>query len=827
MFQFLDDFLKTKNKEKQKEEEHDKDSIWEFLKTQEQVLSIRPSIDYFDQHEKFYEHLDVPLYTISNSFSLLHKPTEIQQRFLSWALKKEYIFNPNEKPFVSKYNWIPFLNQKHMVYGGGSGDKCGTGKSFEALCLISENTPTLSSNDLYDVVNNATLIVAPSNVLEMSWKKELDKHVPSDLFDIIFYTGPNRKKKLEDLKKSIQVSDKTSNWPNDWKQTVQKYWPKKPFQEPSIVKIKEKSELKSTTFLNIDEIQQLDYNHERKSSLFQGKKPLVILTSYETISYELENKETRKEGLFDIIKVWWRIILDESHSIRNLNSKRYNYIQKLRGINKWCMSATLFVNRPDDLFPMFQFLGVFDTFSSWKEQIIQYPDRLDTLMNEYCMSRDSKIYIDCKKDERYVQVRMDPLQKIIYSSYYQKISKEFKIITSHIKNIPKCSGYKNILRRLRNKVDNQVLRLLQISNHPYTAFHNLDKYPELKHIWNTIICPDKNKLDNQKDESTCDICFDSLPSESNCVGFDTYVLNPCLHICCRNCAIDLITYNDYEDTTHICFCKQEIHYYTNNNQILDPVSIQIQESKYQHKKTNNLGITLKEIDIQSLSLEQIQNNIFKNDTILSRLYNHSYKHDILMKCISNLIPKSTKIVILCRWLTQLRILELQLKEHGYSYSKIEGRVPKKDRYSILTSFENSKKTHILILQSQTCGTGINITKAKVMFVLHKEFNLATETQQTSRLHRLDQIHDKIDIVHLLSHHTIEKRMLKLQRKKDRIKQLVMPTLQTKRIQKRKKERMDIDWEIKNTSLLKEPNPLKHRRLEERPQSEDDKEDFIQ
>lgn len=913
-------------------------SVIDILESDSRVVSIQPSDNYFSEKEKFYEHLDndaylsevKPFENFTGNIPLKNQPKNTQRHFLSWALSREYQVMKKDRENVKippciNSNWdIPFDKQEKTIYGGGSGDKCGMGKTYEMLSLIACNTPSVPPELLSDVLNNATLFVAPANVIETTVKKELHKQVGDGIFDVIFYIGSDRHKKLDIIRQHYaQTCDSVNTNQQMLKKKMKERWPKSPVKnQKRFFMIEEGIETKNPNKRKISPVIREDFNFNKygnseisgknvnytdkkriktgdkrieprisshcntRETIGNGRLPLVVFTSYETLNIEIkklskggEISKEKKTSIFDIIKVWWRIVLDESHNIRNIKTGIYQSVNKLTGINKWCMSGTLFVNRPDDLFAMFKFLGLFNTVSEWQEKVVNQQKQLDKLMGIYTMSRDSKKYLKCEKEEIYVQVKMSPIQYWLYYICYEGSRKEFFLIRKHMKRIPKCHGRRNILRRLRMRIDHQILRLMQIAADPYAAFCSIEKSSELKRLYSIGLSQGfSGGYENSDNEtgkflSQCeDIGYSNKYVCNTCLTESAtlqYVTDPCRHWLCELCVDDLlqisgngnteiVSLDSIYQTTMQCFCKSQIQFFIKHGgngsykiYIRDIIKKKLDEktknvvlgSDIRNDKDNK--ILLKEnkekIDnlreyqcIAEMTDEQIQKNIFDPRPVLTNLYDTSSKTNVLMDCLEKLEP-SKKVVVACKWTSQLRIIELKMKERRIPYLKIEGSVTKSKRRKLLDQFEestpigkNDGQCRVLLIQSQTCGTGMNITTASVMFLMNKEFNVATEQQLQSRIHRMNQKASKIEVIHLMSHHSIEKRIQKLQRRKDRIKKMVMPFSHTEenedvdmccsqsqsndssdRIYTGRPSDIIIDWDVKNSCLLKHPNPLFH------------------
>jgi len=55
---------------------------------------------------------------------------------------------------------------------------------------------------------------------------------------------------------------------------------------------------------------------------------------------------------------WWRIICDESHTIRNASTVNFKALNRLTAANKWCVTGTLMNTTPNDSKSQLAFIGV-------------------------------------------------------------------------------------------------------------------------------------------------------------------------------------------------------------------------------------------------------------------------------------------------------------------------------------------------------------------------------------------------------------------------------------------------------------------------------------
>ncbi|EEP76292.1 conserved hypothetical protein [Uncinocarpus reesii 1704] len=98
----------------------------------------------------------------------------------------------------------------------------------------------------------------------------------------------------------------------------------------------------------------------------------VIITTYGTLSSEhggSTKTQDRKSGCFSVC--WYRIVLDEAHTIKNRNAKSTQAVYALDALYRWCLTGTPMQNNLDELQSLIRFLRIkpYDELAAWREQI--------------------------------------------------------------------------------------------------------------------------------------------------------------------------------------------------------------------------------------------------------------------------------------------------------------------------------------------------------------------------------------------------------------------------------------------------------------------------
>lgn len=94
----------------------------------------------------------------------------------------------------------------------------------------------------------------------------------------------------------------------------------------------------------------------------------VVITTYQIlVSEHNHTTPTVQTGCFGLH--WYRVILDEAHTIKNRNAKATKACYDLRSVYRWCLSGTPMQNNLDELQSLVKFLRIkpYDDLREWKD----------------------------------------------------------------------------------------------------------------------------------------------------------------------------------------------------------------------------------------------------------------------------------------------------------------------------------------------------------------------------------------------------------------------------------------------------------------------------
>jgi SWI/SNF-related matrix-associated actin-dependent regulator of chromatin subfamily A3 len=125
-----------------------------------------------------------------------------------------------------------------------------------------------------------------------------------------------------------------------------------------------------------------------------------------------------------------------------------------------------------------------------------------------------------------------------------------------------------------------------------------------------------------------------------------------------------------------------------------------------------------------------------------------------------------KGVIFSQWTSFLDIIQAEMRAAGHTYTRIDGSMNAQQRLRAMEKFNTERcdtmKTPRFVLCSlKACGTGINLIRGNIAFVMDPWWNYSVEQQAYDRVHRLGQKRD-VRVIRFVMKDSIEERMVSLQ-----------------------------------------------------------------
>ncbi|KAF9693165.1 hypothetical protein EKO04_008892 [Ascochyta lentis] len=504
----------------------------------------------------------------------------------------------------------------------------------------------------------------------------------------------------------------------------------------------------------------------------------IVITTYHIIAKDLLDM---KRALPYIN--WFRIVLDEAHTIRN-PTRQSKITCLLPGQRRWAVTGTPVQNRLEDLGALFTFINltpfhnphgfnhyILNPFKAADPEVVP---KLQLLVSTVTIRRTKEII----KDE--VPRRNDMIVRLRFSSAEQQLHDWFETDTERKVNAvtagEKMGGhsYARILTAILN------LRLICAHGRDLLSEEALKTTDGMSFDQPMEIGDEDEDLPSltrqqayemldllcQTSSDTCAYCQKSIVLEvdtedededgepPNLIGHMT----PCYHIVCPKHTKKLST--DYSDNklengmVKCHFCEDTVK----------PALFELTRDDYQvfcderDKMRKDPKLSKK---INSYVGPHTKTQALLNDLAEFHTWSHDHPDE-----------RPIKSVVFSSWTTHLDLIEIALKNHSHTYVRLDGRLSREARDKSMRVFREDPSIRVMLVSIGAGGLGLNLTTANKVFMMEPQFNPAAEAQAVDRVHRLGQDRE-VTIKRFIMEESFEEKMLVLQEKKKALADLTM------------------------------------------------------
>lgn len=143
----------------------------------------------------------------------------------------------------------------------------------------------------------------------------------------------------------------------------------------------------------------------------------------------------------------------------------------------------------------------------------------------------------------------------------------------------------------------------------------------------------------------------------------------------------------------------------------------------------------------------------------------SSKTEALLKILQATMKKEgSKVIIFSQWTSFLNVIQRQLDEAGYTYTRIDGSMNTSRRDAAIRALDHDPNTRIMLASLSVCSVGLNLVSADTVILADSWWAPAIEDQAVDRVHRLGQTRPTT-VWRLVMEGTVEERVLDVQSKK--------------------------------------------------------------
>jgi SNF2 family DNA or RNA helicase len=528
----------------------------------------------------------------------------------------------------------------------------------------------------------------------------------------------------------------------------------------------------------------------------------VVFTTYGTVASEWSDALKKKKALASLN--WFRIVLDEAHTVRNSSTRSAKGACALHAQRRWAVTGTPVQNRLEDLGALIRFLRIkpFDEGIAWAQYIIAPFKQGDPtvipnlrLLVDSITLRRGKENIGLKgRNEVHMTLEFTPEERQLYNQFASKSNMQLKGMMRGESNTLRGKSYAHVLKSL--------LRLRMISNHGREMLNEEDlKELEGMDASNAIdlgdepdieaaaikkfISPNQAyellKMQADNDMDFCCKCSQNISGlkgsqsgeddeESSSDEDDDKVLGyltPCYHLYCPSCKKDLVERTVppmlRPDNYHECeVCETYIRF-----EFFELLRSEMQSYAEDHapgvKKLRRTTWTSETYSGPSTKVRALLDELEKSRDETAAL-----------------APGEPPIrsVVFTEWTSYLDLLEHALEKAGHTYVRLDGSMNVKQRAQVLIDFKTDPAITVLLVSIRAGGQGLNFTAANKVYMMEPQYNPGVEQQAIDRVHRLGQ-ERAVEIVHFIMKDSVEEALLRLQDKKTKLATLSMDKKKTK------------------------------------------------
>ena len=205
---------------------------------------------------------------------------------------------------------------------------------------------------------------------------------------------------------------------------------------------------------------------------------------------------------------------------------------------------------------------------------------------------------------------------------------------------------------------------------------------------------------------------------------------------------------------------------------LEPAALRIYRSlvKESYAELASGEVTATNILTRLLRLSQLTGGFIGNDETAAVEQVSCAKLSALEDILDGAAAEGQKLVIIARFIPEIRTICKLLEKRGLRYSCITGEV--KDRDEQVSQFQNDPAVSVFVGQIATAGLGITLTAASTMVFYSLDYSMSNFEQAKARIHRVGQ-HSPCTYLYLVARGTVDEKVLEaLKNKADLARTLI-------------------------------------------------------
>ena len=197
---------------------------------------------------------------------------------------------------------------------------------------------------------------------------------------------------------------------------------------------------------------------------------------------------------------------------------------------------------------------------------------------------------------------------------------------------------------------------------------------------------------------------------------------------------------------------------------LEPAAVKLYRDlvKESYAELGQSEITVTNILTRLLRLSQLTGGFLGDDEGNAPQRVSTAKMAALEDIVDEVTQEGKKLVVIARFVPEIRAIYQMLEKRGIGYSYIMGEVKNRDEQ--VAAFQNSPDTQVFVGQIATAGLGITLTAASTMVFYSEDYSMSNFEQAKARIHRVGQ-KENCTYLYLVARGTVDEKVLKALRDK--------------------------------------------------------------
>ncbi|KAL6704240.1 hypothetical protein ACN47E_008408 [Coniothyrium glycines] len=505
----------------------------------------------------------------------------------------------------------------------------------------------------------------------------------------------------------------------------------------------------------------------------------IVVTTYHIIAKDILDS---RRALAHIN--WFRIVLDEAHTIRNpTNQSRAACM--LAGQRRWAVTGTPVQNRLDDLGALFNFirLAPFDTPQGFNTFILQpfkaadpeVVTKLQLLVSTVTIRRTKEIIKNEVPSKTDITVRL-PFSKAeqqLHDWFEKDTQRKVTAVTqgnkmggsSYAKILTAILNLRLICAHGRDLLSEEALKTTDgmTYDNPMEIGEEDGAAPALtrQQAYEMLSLLEHTSVDHcvycNNSESLTEVSADDEDEDGNVQDVIGY-MTTCYHLVCPKhlkklkamWKENLIT----EGLARCGICEDHNR----------PSAFELQRDDYnnfleeQERIRRDPKMAKK---VNSYTGPHSKTKALLHDLDMHRQWSEDHPNE-----------RPIKSIVFSSWTSHLDLIEIALKNHCHTYVRLDGRMSREARDKSMLLLREDPNVRVMLVSIGAGGLGLNLTTANKVFMMEPQFNPAAEAQAVDRVHRLGQDREVV-IKRFIMENSFEEKMLELQNKKKKLADMTM------------------------------------------------------